>query len=537
MSGVAAIRVPKVIRMCTRAFGIEPGPLPGPRSVGRLVTEGEVAAKIQAGNILATAEAQLQAWTPDSIGISTSAVKLVPSQSEKHLREIYCLTVSKDIKGPSGVLTTGKWHNVKFSVRGEGNATMAASINGIEVETLSYDGVLSTGPPVPGLTAGSGNAIIIKDLLVQDICGTTLYFKSLTTQSALEDFATGTNNYGVCFEGVPAMDFNYYDATTLGPHIGASSIIVWALRNAAIISKGLGDSKAPEHRDTANKIANAVNKHLFDNSTGAYMLVGGNKTVGISQDGNSYAILAGIANAPDAPSSTRTVIEAMQSLNTPFGPPSFSNTTRLIPIVLPYASGFHIWAVFEAGMNDEGLMRTVWKNQSDMNNPWYTGMMWEFIDGTTGAPHSPNFASQAHGWGSAPTWQLSRYVLGVSPATPEYSTWSFAPRAVNLTFANGRVPTLWATIIAAWENTGSTFNMRITAPAGANGTIAIAKAANKTVSINGVRLITHGYATFPESVMWAGAEGDAYRVNVTTGTSALTLSTSYNVFKNHEFYD
>jgi len=34
VSGIAASQVPKVIQMCTHAFGIEPGPIPGPRSVG-----------------------------------------------------------------------------------------------------------------------------------------------------------------------------------------------------------------------------------------------------------------------------------------------------------------------------------------------------------------------------------------------------------------------------------------------------------------------------------------------------------------------
>ncbi|KAH7339294.1 Six-hairpin glycosidase-like protein [Rhizoctonia solani] len=244
-------------------------------------------------------------------------------------------------------------------------------------------------------------------------------------------------------------------------------------------------------------------------------------------DGNTtYAILSGIASALGAPSSARAVIEAMRSLNTPFGPLSFSNTTRFLPIVSPYASGLHTWAAFEAGMGEEAisLMHTVWKNQTDMNNPWYTGMTWEFINGATGEPYNPKASSQAHGWGSAPTWQLSRYVLGVSPAAPGYSTWSFAPRTVNLTFANGRVPTPWGTIIAAWEDNGLRFDMRITAPAGTNGTVLIPGAANKTVSVNGVEMNANGKTNLPESVVWAGAEGDGYRVNVTSGTSSFTIS-------------
>lgn len=185
-----------------------------------------------------------------------------------------------------------------------------------------------------------------------------------------------------------------------GTHIGANAIFVWALRNMALIADTLGDSVASGYRTTASKIEEAVNRRLFSDSFKAYVLTDGNTTVGISQDGNSvrhlvcknyiefeftiisqYAILSGIANAANAPSSPKAIIEAMRSLNTPFGPLSFSNTTRLLPIISPYASGFHTWAAFEAGMDDEAieLMRIVWKYQTDVDNPWYTGMTWENI--------------------------------------------------------------------------------------------------------------------------------------------------------------
>ncbi|CAE6462525.1 unnamed protein product [Rhizoctonia solani] len=551
---------------------------------------------------------------------------------------------------PSGAFSTGKWHNVKFSVRGDSSATMTASIDGVEIGAISYDGISSIGPL--GLSAGNDTAIIVKDLLVQDADGKTIYFNSMKSQSVLEDFGTGTNYYGVCFDGakrdrvvwagdfsifgptifystanieavagslllftgvqdtrgqiassvlastVPseipsndwktgnfysviyaissanawyewyqytgdtrfaskwwpaikrdieyglsfldqetglitledaaAMDFDYYDGPTPGAHIGANSIVVWALRNAALISDSIGDSVASQYRDTANKIEKAVNERLFSSTTGAYMLIDGNTTVGISQDGNSYAILSGIASASNAPSSAGAVIEAMRLLDTSFGPLSFSNTSRFLPIVSPYASGFHTWAAFEAGMNEEAirLMRAVWKNQTDENNPWYTGMTWEFINGTSGEPYRPNYSSQAHGWGSAPTWQLSRYVLGVSPIVPGYSTWSFAPRTVNLTYANGRVPTPWGTITASWEATETTFEMQISAPPGTNGTIVVPGAGNKTVMINGAQVGASGNSALPQSIIWAGVEGDAYRVNVTSGSSTLVISAS-----------
>jgi hypothetical protein len=46
MSGVSAVQVPKVIRMCALAFGVQIGHIPSPRSVGRFILEGGVGARI-----------------------------------------------------------------------------------------------------------------------------------------------------------------------------------------------------------------------------------------------------------------------------------------------------------------------------------------------------------------------------------------------------------------------------------------------------------------------------------------------------------
>lgn len=60
MSGVSTSQVPEVMQMCAQAFGIEPGNIPSPRSIGRFVLEGGIAAKIQAGNLLADAQGMHQ---------------------------------------------------------------------------------------------------------------------------------------------------------------------------------------------------------------------------------------------------------------------------------------------------------------------------------------------------------------------------------------------------------------------------------------------------------------------------------------------
>ncbi|CAE6345985.1 unnamed protein product [Rhizoctonia solani] len=531
---------------------------------------------------------------------------------------------------PSGILHTGKWHNVKFSVRGDNNATMAASIDGVEIGIVSYDTISSAGPL--GLSAGNNTAVIIKNLLVQDIDEKKLYFNSLTSQSALEDFATGTNYYGVCFGaygakrdrvawagdfsifgptifysttnieavagclllftgvkdaqgqisgsvlastvpsevptnewgssnlysviyatssanawyewyqstgdtrfvdkwwpaikrdieyglsfpdqetslitvgGLAAIDFDYYDEPTSGTHIGANSIVVWALRNAALMSDNLGDSVVSGYRDTANKIEKAVNDRLFSNSTGAYMLVDGNTTVGIIHNIVRHRECTRCTELGERSDRGHAFAQYTIRTSVILKHKSVPSARFAMGFWLPYMGSF--WS--RDGEEAISLMRAVWKNRADVKNPWYTGMTWEFVNGTNGEPYRPNYSSQAHRWSSAPTCQLSRYVLGVSPATPGYSTWPFAPQTVNLTHANGRVQTPWGTIVASWEATGSAFEMRISAPSGTNGTIVVPGAGNKTVRINGVDIGTNENSMLPESVVWVGAEGEAY---------------------------
>ncbi|QRV97247.1 alpha-L-rhamnosidase [Ceratobasidium sp. AG-Ba] len=322
-----------------------------------------------------------------------------------------------------------------------------------------------------------------------------------------------------------SYNYDYYDGAMPGQSTGTNSLMVWTLRNIALIADTLGEPEtAMKYRTAASGIEEAVNKKLYNKTIGGYVVTNEINT-GMSQDGNAYAVISGVSAAKNSPTSPQEIIQALRSLDSPYGPLAFSNSTLTLPIVSPYASGYHVWAAFEADMNDAAIdiMRKVWKNQVDSSNPYYTGMTWEFINGTTGEPYRPFASSQAHGWGSAPTWQLSRYVLGVSPATPGYSTWLFAPRTVRLTYANGRVPTPWGTIHASWKTNRSGYTMQVIAPAGTNGTIVIPGGFGNIVKVNGVNLATRN-GTLVEGVRWAGAVGDRYYVNVTSNGGAFVVS-------------
>jgi alpha-L-rhamnosidase len=84
---------------------------------------------------------------------------------------------------------------------------------------------------------------------------------------------------------------------------------------------------------------------------------------------------------------------------------------------------------------------------------------------TSDATHS---ASLSHGWGGAPTWFLSSYVLGARVLSP--TTWQVAPQPGDLSWASGVLPTAAGPLEVGWQRPAcGRFSLRIEAPAGSSG--------------------------------------------------------------------
>jgi GH15 family glucan-1,4-alpha-glucosidase len=97
------------------------------------------------------------------------------------------------------------------------------------------------------------------------------------------DDATGL----ISMPGNVSLNYDYYDGPMPGEHTSANSIMVWALRNAALMADSLGDSEiAAQYRATADGIQGAVNERLYSESLGGYVVT--NKISGaMSQVGSS----------------------------------------------------------------------------------------------------------------------------------------------------------------------------------------------------------------------------------------------------------
>lgn len=121
----------------------------------------------------------------------------------------------------------------------------------------------------------------------------------------------------------------------------------------------------------------------------------------------------------------------------------------------PFWSFFAVTALLHAGMTDEAVeyLRTCWGTILEHGDT----TCWEGWD---------RHASLCHGWSAGPAYILPAYILGVKPLAPGFTQIAVRPHPGNLHWAKGTVPTPQGEITVAWEQTGTSFSLEVTAPAG-----------------------------------------------------------------------
>jgi len=195
----------------------------------------------------------------------------------------------------------------------------------------------------------------------------------------------------------------------------------------------VGDQRGKEWRLLAEKVYEAFNERLWDDSVNAYVDTYDRSYV--PQDGNALALLFGLAKGERA----KLVMASLRKhLWTPYGSALLSQPiehTRGGSKTLSPAMNMHeAEARFLAGDAD-GAMELI-------KNCWGTMLkkgaktFWEFAptnaDGRWPVP--------AHAWSGGCTYLLSAYVLGIRPQKAGYETAVFAPYTGMKSF-KGVVPT------------------------------------------------------------------------------------------------
>jgi alpha-L-rhamnosidase len=277
---------------------------------------------------------------------------------------------------------------------------------------------------------------------------------------------------------------------------------------------------AAGYKASAAQLKAAINTNLFNSTAGLYGVDTSQLTV-FPQDGNSYAILYGVA--PAQGTSVTSILAKLTSAL--YRTPTAPNATGPVPVqqssgstqVGPYTSAFELFARFE---NDDtanalALIRNEW-GLMRKNSPFYSQATWEYV-GLDGTPGLGEGTSLAHGWASGPTSALSKYVLGVRPVEPGYKTWLIEPQPGDLKWAEGTVPTPYGPIKARWERKGNALVLQITVPDGTRGSVGL------PVGANPGSLVVNGRTVKSET--GTGRVGYAYMQGLAPGTYRIGTST------------
>ncbi|MEA2735675.1 MAG: alpha-L-rhamnosidase, partial [Humisphaera sp.] len=223
------------------------------------------------------------------------------------------------------------------------------------------------------------------------------------------------------------------------------------LRQSAQLARDLGDErKAREWDDLAQKLADAVNAHLWSEQKGAYVdciRADGSVSPVFSQQTQVAAVISGVAEGERAARCRQLVHDT---------PADFVKAGS------PFFMFFLLEALVQERRYDDliGTIRDYWGKQIDAGATTFWEMYHE------GGPADGNTRltrSHCHGWSAAPTFFLTRHVLGVQPATPGYAIVLVAPKIGNLTWARGRVPTPRGPVDCEWQNAADVFELRVSA--------------------------------------------------------------------------
>ncbi|GAP87730.2 putative glycoside hydrolase family 78 protein [Rosellinia necatrix] len=234
---------------------------------------------------------------------------------------------------------------------------------------------------------------------------------------------------------------------------------------------------AARWRERAAAVSSGFQSTLWDAAASAYL---DRKCAGAgcgahAQDGNSLAVLAGIADDASAASALRYLAEHNAR---PYGNAFYDAGGEELGAgfsdrVYAFVSYFEAAARFEtrdpAGALD--LIRRTWGWMAAAD-PGVTH--WEGI-GAGGAKYEGPVTSLAHGWSTGVTPLLTTYVLGVRPTAPGFREWAVDPvpgDGDDISWARGVAATPYGPLGVSWDRDADG-NLRVVvdAPEGTTGTV------------------------------------------------------------------
>lgn len=287
-------------------------------------------------------------------------------------------------------------------------------------------------------------------------------------------------------------DWNYYDTPQAGVVTKFNVIYAYALQECQQLLADAG-LNSTMYQQRLEKLRTAIDENLWNDNLGAYYL-SDSISDGFAQDANAIAILAGVNVDPEH--STEKILASLDTLMTQYGPLAFSSEVisgaGFQSYISPYASSYHLRAALASNASESALklLNNLWQPMTNISNANYTGTFWETLN-SDGRPALGTVTSLCHGWAAGPTAEISKSILGATPSSPGWKTFTVAPQTLGLRSASGKLPLIDGSIAVEWHfGDDDLLTMLIEAPSHLDGTVSLPQPL--LVPLNGTVVIMNG---------------------------------------------
>ncbi len=232
----------------------------------------------------------------------------------------------------------------------------------------------------------------------------------------------------------------------IGENVFLNCLLYKALCSISKLANETGDTENSRSWDSlAKTVREKINERLWSDEKKAYL---DGMSDNVAQDGNTFAVLFGVADSERAEAALNTM---KQKLWSPYGSTMLDAYLENKDLrggntmISPMMSAFECEARFMRGHAEDGLelIRRVWGTMLKKGATTF----WEF----TPNDDVSRWPAPCHAWSAGCTYLLSAYVLGIRQTAPNWTSMVFAPRPCDLKSGKGVVPTPQGIIAASWE--------------------------------------------------------------------------------------
>lgn len=240
----------------------------------------------------------------------------------------------------------------------------------------------------------------------------------------------------------------------IGENVFLNCLLYKALDSISKLADEIGDTENSRSWDTlAKTVKDQINSRLWNEEKKAYL---DGMSENVAQDGNTFAVLFGVADSERAEAALETM---KQRLWSPYGSTMLDTYLENKDLrggntmISPMMSAFECEARFMHEHAEDGLtlIRKVWGTMLKKGATTF----WEFTPNDA----ESRWPAPCHAWSAGCTYLLSAYVLGIRQTAPGWTSMVFAPRPCDLKNGKGVVPTPFGLIAAAWETDSRGFTV------------------------------------------------------------------------------